>query len=298
MTPPARALRPAGHLAKRTDVRELCGCCIVRTLCQGCPLMAWALVDVGFHDHPKVLALLDDPDALAAIGLWTLTLAWAKGHTDPDTPAAAGQIPVSLVRRLGGTELQAKLLVRVGLWRATDDGGYVIHQFGEWQQLEAWRAKREQGRKGGRPRKPRSEPSGNHMVHDTETIWPPISQSHDMTTTEPNGSVVGGTGSRRGGAGGEKPKREPTARRLPDDFAVTREMVAWARANVPNVDGRVQTQKFTDHWKAASGANARKKDWVAAWRNWMRTADERLAQNGNGRPQARAETLDDGFWER
>jgi hypothetical protein len=54
-------------------------------------------------------------------------------------------------------------------------------------------------------------------------------------------------------------------------------MVAWATANVPHVDGRRETAKFIDHWRAASGAVARKADWVAAWRNWMRKADERPA---------------------
>ena len=54
-------------------------------------------------------------------------------------------------------------------------------------------------------------------------------------------------------------------------------MVSWARANVPHVDGRRQTEMFVDHWRSASGANARKRDWEAAWRNWMRKADDRPA---------------------
>lgn len=76
-------------------------------------------------------------------------------------------------------------------------------------------------------------------------------------------------------------------------------MVVWARENVPNVDGRLETQKFKDHWKAASGANARKKDWVAAWRNWMRGADERLARGGSvTRLTPRQDgLLGNGFWE-
>ena len=76
-------------------------------------------------------------------------------------------------------------------------------------------------------------------------------------------------------------------------------MVAWARKEVPNVDGRTETEKFMDHWKAASGATSRKKDWVAAWRNWMRNADERLGRNGGGyRTTDKPGTLDEGFWER
>lgn len=92
----------------------------------------------------------------------------------------------------------------------------------------------------------------------------------------------------KGGSGGEK-----TARRLPDDFAVTAEMVAWHQANTPHVDGRRETEKFIDHWRSASGANARKRDWVAAWRNWMRKADDDLARRGSGRPAARKLSIGD-----
>jgi hypothetical protein len=280
--------------------------------------MPWALLDVGFHDHPKVLALLDEPDALAAIGLWTLVLAWAKGHCDPDSPASAGSVPPGLLRRLGGDDHLASLLVKAGLWREAPDGsGWIIHEFAGWQQLEAWRVKRETGRKGGRPR--RSEPSGNHMVEQKVTI----SQSHDMTGQSTTGSSKSsGSSSAEGGAGGvptcpgttargtpcTKPPRPgspycsshdpktPKSTRLPDEFSVTREMVAWARKEVPAVDGRAETRKFEDYFRSASGSVARKTDWEATWRNWMRKADERGRSNGY-RPD-KPGTLDEGFWER
>lgn len=70
------------------------------------------------------------------------------------------------------------------------------------------------------------------------------------------------------------------ATRIPEDFEVTASMVEWARREVPHVDGRRETQKFIDHFRAASGATARKQDWVSAWRNWMRKADEYAAPRG------------------
>lgn len=63
--------------------------------------------------------------------------------------------------------------------------------------------------------------------------------------------------------------------RIPDDFAVTPEMVVWARDRVPLVDGRLETEKFINYWQAATGRGATKRDWVATWRNWMLSADER-----------------------
>lgn len=72
--------------------------------------------------------------------------------------------------------------------------------------------------------------------------------------------------------------REPRERRgtrIPDDFGVTPEMVEWAQNNTPSVDGRHETAKFIDYWRAKSGKDATKLDWVGTWRNWMRTAAER-----------------------
>lgn len=65
--------------------------------------------------------------------------------------------------------------------------------------------------------------------------------------------------------------------RIPDDFTVTPDMVTWARTTVPQVDGRRETEKFVNYWRAKS-TNATKLDWAATWRNWMLTAAERLPQ--------------------
>jgi hypothetical protein len=65
--------------------------------------------------------------------------------------------------------------------------------------------------------------------------------------------------------------------RIPDDFAVTAEMVAWARQRCPNVNGKHETEKFTNYWQAKAGQAATKLDWPATWRNWMLSAEERAA---------------------
>jgi len=69
-----------------------------------------------------------------------------------------------------------------------------------------------------------------------------------------------------------KPKRRGT--RIPDDFAVTDEMAAWAAQNVPLVDTASETDRFRDYWAGVSGQRGTKLDWVATWRNWMRRADD------------------------
>lgn len=71
--------------------------------------------------------------------------------------------------------------------------------------------------------------------------------------------------------------RSDRATRIPDDFQPTDQMRAWfAGENLSAViDGRVEHEKFCDYWRAEAGARARKLDWAACWRRWMRTAAER-----------------------
>jgi hypothetical protein len=55
-------------------------------------------------------------------------------------------------------------------------------------------------------------------------------------------------------------------------------MVAWARKRVPHVDGRTETEKFTNFFRAKAGRDAVKLDWELTWKNWMLNAAERTGQ--------------------
>lgn len=61
---------------------------------------------------------------------------------------------------------------------------------------------------------------------------------------------------------------QPTGQRLPDDFTLTPERRRVA--DTERVNAERSFARFCDHWRAASGSNARKRDWDAAWRNWCR----------------------------
>lgn len=74
------------------------------------------------------------------------------------------------------------------------------------------------------------------------------------------------------------PTREPTATRLPKDFALSTEMRDYAASE--QLDAERTFAQFKDFWAAASGAKARKHDWLATWRTWCRNQSDR---NGNGR---------------
>lgn len=119
----------------------------------GTLLMPWARIDDAFDDHPKVLALLDNDQGGAAVGLWTLCLTWAHRNTRKKGKIP-GRLPASLPRRYLGPPARelAALLVNEELWEARDDG-WQIHDFDQYLPTEETSAARAAaGRKGAEAR--------------------------------------------------------------------------------------------------------------------------------------------------
>jgi hypothetical protein len=85
--------------------------------------------------------------------------------------------------------------------------------------------------------------------------------------------------------------------RMPDPFPVTAEMVAWAREHCPHVDGKRETERFEDHWRGKAGKDGRKLDWVATWRNWMRTAEDRQGPRERHRSADRRQAATDEMFD-
>jgi hypothetical protein len=83
-------------------------------------------------------------------------------------------------------------------------------------------------------------------------------------------------------------KKKPavkTATRIPEDFKLTPDRFELAQLEGVENPGRT-FDAFVDYWRAAAGANARKHDWDATWRNWCRRDVDFAKQKqgtGNGR---------------
>jgi hypothetical protein len=73
----------------------------------------------------------------------------------------------------------------------------------------------------------------------------------------------------------EGARKRAATRTCPDDFALTDEMVGWAKSQCPGIDIDRETAAFRDYTFASA-----KTDWVKTWRNWMRKAKPA----GNVRP--------------
>lgn len=104
--------------------------------------------------------------------------------------------------------------------------------------------------------------------------------------------------------GGQPPKNaapaaspEPAAKRatrLPTDWVLPKSWGDWALSEFPAMTSdavRNQAQIFADYWHAEGGQKARKVDWLATWRNWVRRANERTptgsARAGTGQKDSK-----------
>lgn len=94
-------------------------------------------------------------------------------------------------------------------------------------------------------------------------------------------------------------ERSPPKRgtRLPEDWQPSERDLAFAVGEgLSEEEARREAAQFRDHWIAASGAKACKRDWSAAWRTWIRNAvkwqRERSRPGGNRRgPASSAEAF-------
>lgn len=67
---------------------------------------------------------------------------------------------------------------------------------------------------------------------------------------------------------------------IPEFFELTDEMRAWAAEHAPACDVERVTDAFVDYWRNGNGSGKRHKNWIATWRNWMRSEQSKLERFG------------------
>lgn len=112
--------------------------------------MSWGKVDDQWFHHRKVVGL-----SLASRGLWVTTLSWSCANKTPVVPAGMTTFLAACV-----ADDQAAELVDAGLWHRADHhceacdnpppGGYVIHDWPEYQERTLSEKRADAGAKGGR----------------------------------------------------------------------------------------------------------------------------------------------------
>lgn len=82
----------------------------------------------------------------------------------------------------------------------------------------------------------------------------------------------------------EKPKVKSvgaSATRLPADWKPSDEEIDYCKTQRPDLILEKVVENFSDYWHAKGGAAARKVDWSATWRSWVRN-EKAVTQRVNG----------------
>jgi uncharacterized protein YdaU (DUF1376 family) len=156
------------------------------------------------------------------------------------------------------------------------DGGLV----NERAQLEIQRAdhqrtvNREVGKLGGRPRK-------------SESVTESVSGSPPEAEPTENPSQTPDTRHQTPDKGKEQRTRGTRLQlsALPDDWQ------AFCTAERPDLQPAVVFARFADYWRAQPGQRGVRVDWLATWRNWVRTERAAAARPG-GAPMSKQAALE------
>lgn len=87
--------------------------------------MTWFKVDDGFHSHPKVLSI-PEKESAGALRLWLIAGSWcASNLTD-------GHVPGYMIHHWRSSIRNVNALVGANLWVAKIGGGYVFHDWADY----------------------------------------------------------------------------------------------------------------------------------------------------------------------
>jgi hypothetical protein len=60
-------------------------------------------------------------------------------------------------------------------------------------------------------------------------------------------------------------------KRLPVDWVPTEDQISFCKTERPDLNAKVVAETFKDYWTAQPDSKAKKVDWDATWRNWVRS---------------------------
>ncbi|HSG62659.1 MAG TPA: YdaU family protein [Pseudomonadales bacterium] len=157
-----------------------------------------------------------------------------------------------VMRRLRlGSQHQTELQNVLDDFFVKSDGGYTQGRIdAEIEDYQSQADKnRTNGKLGGRPKKTQSVISGNPDESENNPNHKPV--TNKPLTHKPNSNATRGS-------------------RLPANWKPDDELVAWSKAERPDLDLRKVFAEFKDYWTSIPGSKGVRLDWSATWRNWVR----------------------------
>lgn len=239
-----------------------------------------ARISTAFPQHHKTKKLARRLGAEGPLGCMYLFLWAAANRSDGNLFGMSDEDVELAIDWCGSTGAFVKAMVEVGFLDG-DEGARTIH---DWAEHNPWaagaEARSEKARwaalcmRHGRSEAARQMPGYAERLRqggeerarsergaDCEQAGPePSAQSGSAPSPLPSPPPFPSSASPSGA-------RLPAGWRLPDDWR------AWAERERPDIDVAREAASFADHWHGKAGKDARKADWLATWRNWIRRAN-------------------------
>ena len=240
----------------------------------------WTSLDITKHDYF---------DRLLFIGLWS--------YVD-DNGVGLDRVPV-IIGELFPDDMSRDprdTFARVadGLQRLADGGQITryTHDGRDLIYVPAWDTHQRVDRPG-KSRYPRPT-SGN--TTDRESVATPSREDRDTPSTGEGEKGRRGEGEKGRGDARASARSTPRGARIPDGFP-TPDLTDWARTERPDLDADAVATDFRDYWVAQPGAKARKTDWAATWRRWVRNQNPRgHSQSDHRSPSQRHRDRQAALW--
>lgn len=89
--------------------------------------LPWARMDTSLPSNPKILRLVATRNGRAALGVACCAILWSVGN------ATNGVIPDLALPHIHARKVDVASLIEAGFWHPYPDGGFLIHDFDEYQ---------------------------------------------------------------------------------------------------------------------------------------------------------------------
>jgi len=228
--------------------------------------MTWFKIDDAFWAHPKTMAL--SPDAIA---LWVRAGSWScQTLTDGIIPDRA----LPLFAPAAGAPAE---LVDAGFWYEIG-GAHEFHDWAEYQESSGMvkdrrRKNADKMRKWRDAKAEKAHQKDSNQVSDpvTNEVTNPVRNQVRNPLPDPTRPDLLTSNE----VSKNTPAKAGRGSRLPEPFIVTSKMREWASEEVATINVDEATRSFVDYWRGRAGAGGVKVDWVATWRNSLRSAAKR-----------------------
>lgn len=236
--------------------------------------MAWAKFDDGYNRHQKIVRAGRDARDFHTACIFHCS----RELTD-------GLVEEEFFRQILADSMSDKPLpwilercVQFRLLDVDEEGRYWVHDFlvynpsrqevvGRREEISRKRA--DAGRKGMASRwGHRGNPDNNDNERDNK----PDNKTADLLYQKNNPeSRIPNPESQNPDSPDSMRAAASRGTRLKEPFEAPEEWLEFAARERPEIDPAIEANKFADYWHSIAGAKARKSDWFAAWRWYVRS---------------------------